>query len=355
MSIIGCSGARGQGRSSQIGRPVRALSSARQTEGEDVPHWDRWPWQVHAAGATVEFVNAPVQRPDAVGGSEADPSSLDALLPVAMARKAEDVGATKAAMPALRLFILAVLGGAFIAFGAGFATIATTGAAGSIGIGPTRVLGGVVFSVGLVLVIVAGAELFTGNNLLVMALVAGRVSAKAVLRNWTIVYVGNLVGAVGTAWLVFAAGQYKTDQGSIGRQALDTARTKASLDPGEALVRGVLANVLVCLAVWLCWSARSVADKVVAIVLPISAFVAAGFEHSVANMYLLPLGLLIKERAPSEFWASTDTDAAAYSDLTWWSALVDNLVPVTVGNIVGGAGLVGLVYAFVYRRREEPV
>jgi formate/nitrite transporter len=238
-----------------------------------------------------------------------------------------------------------------VAFGAGFATVATTGAAEAIGAGPARVLGGLVFSLGLVLVVVGGAELFTGNNLLVMAWVARRLSARDVARNWAIVYLGNLVGAVTTAWLVYASGQYRTGDGAIGRQALDTATAKASLDLGEALARGVLANVLVCLAVWLCLSARTVTDKILAIVFPITAFVAGGFEHSVANMYFLPVGLLIKDGAPASFWDGGGVTPATYGDLDWSSAVVDNLLPVTIGNIIGGAVLVGLVYAFVYRRR----
>jgi formate transporter len=269
-----------------------------------------------------------------------------------MARRAEEVGAAKATMPAARLFVLAVLGGAFIAFGAGFATVATTGAADSIGPGPTRLLGGFVFSVGLVLVVVAGDQRHDQQVVAGEQLGARRLSAEALVRNWTIVYLGNFVGAAGMAWLVYVAGQYKADGGAVGRQALDTALAKATLEPGEALARGVLANVLVCLAVWLCLSARSVTDKVVAISLPISAFVAGGFEHSVANMYFLPVGLLVKGQAPAAFWEAADTSAAAYAELTWRSALVDNLLPVTIGNIIGGAVLVGLVYAFVYRRRE---
>ena len=298
-------------------------------------------------------VQAQVERSVVTNGHDPASPTFDALLPAAMARKAEGVGAAKATMPALRLFVLAVLGGAFIALGAGFATVATTDAAGSIGTGPTRVLGGLVFSLGLVLVVVAGAELFTGNNLLIMAVVAGKLSTTAMLRNWAIVYVGNFIGAAGTASLVYATGQYKGAEGAIGRQALDTAMAKATLDPVEAVARGVLANVLVCLAVWLCLSARSVTDKVLAILLPISAFVAAGFEHSVANMYFLPIGLLVKVGAPDTFWTAAGTSASAYEDLTWSSALIDNLLPVTIGNILGGAVLVGLVYAFVYRRPES--
>jgi formate/nitrite transporter len=282
-------------------------------------------------------------------GQVTAPASLDALLPPAMARKAEEVGAAKARLPLLRLFTLAVLGGAFIAVGADFSTVATTDAAASLGAGPARVLGGLVFSVGLVLVVVAGAELFTGNTLLVMACVARRLSIGALLRNWAVVYAGNMVGAVGIAWLVFVSGQHEGSGGAVGQQALDIAAGKVALSPAEAVARGVLANVLVCLAVWLCLSARTVTDKVVAIVLPISAFVAGGFEHSVANMYLLPLALFVEGGGPDQLGSSTGAAVGDRADLDWGSAIVDNLIPVTIGNIIGGAVLVGLVYAFVYR------
>jgi formate transporter len=283
----------------------------------------------------------------------ADAPEFDALLPPAMARKAEAVGVAKATMPAIRMFTLAVLAGGFIALGGAFSTVATTGGETSLGYGPTRVLGGLVFSLGLVLVVVAGAELFTGNNLLVMAWVSRRVRARAVLRNWAIVYAGNFVGALGMAWLVYASGQYRNESGTVGRGAVELAEAKASLSLDEAFLRGVLANILVCLAVWLCLSARTVVDKVLAIVFPITAFVAMGFEHSVANMYFLPVGLLIKAGAPAAFWDQAGTTAAAYPDLTWSRFLVHNLGPVTLGNLVGGAVLVGLVYAFVYLRSSE--
>jgi formate transporter len=273
---------------------------------------------------------------------------LDALLPPGMARRAEAIGVVKASMAVPRVLLLAVLAGAFIGLGACLSTVATTGSEDVIGSGPTRVLAGVVFSLGLVLVVVGGAELFTGNNMLVMAVVARRLTVRAMLRNWAIVYIGNLVGAVGTAWLVYLSGQYRTDSGAVGRNALDTAAAKAALPFDEALVRGILANALVCLAVWLCMSARSVIDKVVAVVFPVTAFVAAGFEHSVANMYFLPIGLFVKAGAPDGFWSMSGTTADAYGGLTWRTFLLDNLVPVTIGNVIGGAVLVGLVYALAY-------
>jgi len=283
-------------------------------------------------------------RDDAHDGASAPvappPGAADAPLPPAMAAKASDLGAAKAGLDAQRTFVLAVLAGAFIALGAMFATVVTTGGA-DVPFGINRLAGGVVFSLGLVLVVVAGAELFTGNNLIVMAWADRRITLGRLLRNWGIVYAGNLVGAVATALLVFAARQYEFGDGAVGLNVLAIADAKASLGWGQAVALGALCNALVCLAIWLSYAARSVTDKVLAVIFPITAFVAAGFEHSVANMYFLPIGLLVKEEVP---------EGAAHPDLTWSNALLDNLVPVTLGNIFGGAVMVGLVYWLVYRR-----
>ncbi|MBI3452764.1 MAG: formate/nitrite transporter family protein [Rhodospirillales bacterium] len=265
-----------------------------------------------------------------------------------MAKQAEEVGRQKAQRSALGLLTLAVIAGADIAFGALFANVATVGAEGVLPYGATRVLAGVVFSVGLILVVVGGAELFTGDNLMVMAWAARRIALRDMLRAWGFVYVGNFIGGVGTAVLAFLAGHYANAGGGVGRAALAAANAKASLPFVEAFFLGVLANVLVCLAVWLCFSARSTTDRILAIVPPIAAFVAAGFEHSVANMYTIPFGLLIKWFAPAAFWAGASP--ADFAALTV-GGLVANLVPVTAGNIVGGGALVGIVYWFVYLRR----
>ncbi len=274
---------------------------------------------------------------------------LDALLPAEMASKAADIGVRKAGLDALPMFVLAVLAGAFIALGAAFATTVAAGAAGILPYGITRLVAGVAFSLGLILVIVGGAELFTGNNLLAMAWASGRVDTRAVVRNWAIVYAGNLVGAVGTAVLVVTAGQYAFGGGAVGEVALGTATTKVGYGPLQAFVLGILCNGLVCLAVWLTYSARTTTDRILAIVPPIAAFVAMGFEHSVANMYFIPVGMLIREFAPASFWASIDAVPADYAVLDW-AGLVGNLVPVTLGNIVGGTILVGAVYSLVYLR-----
>jgi formate/nitrite transporter len=280
--------------------------------------------------------------------AEGDPPRFDALLPPEIARRAESVGVAKAAMRFDRLAVLSVLAGAFISLGAVFSTVVTAG--GGTAPGVTRLLGGLTFSLGLILVVVAGAELFTGNTLIVMAAASRRIRIRALLRNWAIVYAGNFVGAMATALAVFASGTFESGTGAVGARALDIAATKTSLGAFEAVMLGVLANSLVCLAVWLSLSARSVADKILAVIFPITAFVAAGFEHSVANMYFIPAGLFIRTWAPDRFWTLTGNAASSYPTVTWPDFLVGNLLPVTLGNIVGGAVLVGLVYWFAYLR-----
>jgi formate/nitrite transporter len=279
------------------------------------------------------------------------PVSLDALVPAAIARKAEDVGVAKAEMDATRLFSLAVLAGAFIAMGALFSTVVTAG--GGLAAGVARLLGGMVFSLGLVLVVVGGAELFTGNTLVVMAFASRRIRLGRLLRNWVIVYAGNIVGAVATAMLVVLSRRLESGDGTMGVRALDIATAKTSLHVFDAFVSGILANTLVCLAVWMSMSARSVTDKVVAVVPPVAAFVAAGFEHSIANLYFVPVALFLRLFARDGFWTATSTTSDDYRSITWWRFLDHNLIPVTLGNIVGGAILVGLVYWFVYLRPSD--
>jgi len=267
-------------------------------------------------------------------------SLLDAYAPAQIAMRVREVGVTKATMPVLTMFALAILAGAFIALGALFFTITMT--TGRTGQPPAfrlmRLAGGITFSLGLILVVVGGAELFTGNNLIAMAWASGRVTTQQVMRNWGWVYLGNLVGAVGTAVLVWLAGVHTMSDGAVGESMVQIARSKIALDPVSAVARGVLCNVLVCLAVWLCMGARSVADKILATVFPITAFVACGFEHSVANMYFLPIGvaLAVGTSAPLSV-----TDAFS------------NLALVTVGNVLGGTILVALVYWSVYLRRSS--
>ena len=272
---------------------------------------------------------------------------LDALLPPEMARRAEEIGVRKASMDAVTLLALAVLAGAFIALGGVFATVALAGAEHAAW-GPIRVLAGVVFSLGLILVVVGGAELFTGNNLIVMAWAGGRIGTSALLRNWALVYAGNFLGALSIALAVFLAGTHHAGGGAFGDTALRIAADKLRLAFGQAVVLGVLCNVLVCLAVWLALSARTTADRILAVVPPIAAFVAAGFEHSIANMYFAPLGLFIAAFDPA--FVTARGLQAQTQVLSWGAFMGRNLLPVTIGNVVGGALLVGGVYWFVYLR-----
>ena len=279
-----------------------------------------------------------------------DSTAAEALLPPDMARKCEDAGAGKAARDAWTLFALGVLAGAFIALGAIFMTVVLTGA-GSLPWGVARLLAGLVFSLGLILVIVGGAELFTGDALMVMAWAGRRIGLASLLRAWFIIYLGNIAGAIGTAALVFLAGHHGFANGALGKTALAIAEAKAALPTVQLFFLAVLCNVLVCLAVWMSFGARSVVDKVAVIVPPLAAFVAAGFEHSIANLYLLPYALAVKEWAGPEFWAAIGQTAPAYTALTPVAGL-HNIAVATVGNLVGGSVLVGAVYWFVYLRRR---
>ncbi len=278
------------------------------------------------------------------------PTGLDALPPAQMARQAEKVGVTKAGMGAANMFALAVLAGAFIALGAIFATTVSAGGT-DLPYGIVRLLSGLAFSLGLILVIVAGAELFTGNNLIVMAWASRRVSTARVLRNWAIVYAGNFVGAIGTAGILYAGKQYEFGKGVVGEQAVAIATGKTNLGFVQAIALGAFCNALVCLAVWLCYSARTTTDKVIAIVPPIAAFVAAGFEHSVANMFFIPMGLFVKA---NDAFMAAHPGPPGVEHLTWGRFLGANLLPVTIGNIIGGALMVGAIYWFVYLRDEAP-
>jgi len=290
--------------------------------------------------------------------------TFDAIMPAAMAVRAEQSGVVRASTDLLTVFVLAILAGAFISFGAIFAT---TVSAGSIAItasdggaslsaglpyGIVKLLTGLVFSLGLLLVVIAGAELFTGNTMIVMAWAGGKVKSRALLMNWLVAFTGNFIGAIATAGLMFYTTQYTFGGGAVGLAALTTANGKAGLAFVPALTLGIMCNALVCLAVWMCYSARTTIDRVVTIVPPITAFVAAGFEHSIANIYFIPMGLFIKAGAPKSFWNSIGKTAADFQALTWENFLLGNLVPVTIGNIIGGSVMVAAVYWFVYLRNR---
>lgn len=260
----------------------------------------------------------------------------DAYAPAEVARRIETVGVAKARMATLPLLMLGVLAGAFIGLGSMMFVIVRADA--SLGFAAAQVGGGLVFSLGLVLVIVAGAELFTGNNLLAMAWADRRIGTREVLRNWLLVCLANFAGAAGLALLVHASGHTQMNDGAIGRTVVRIALAKQQLPLLEAFVRGVLCNVLVCMAVWMAMAGRSVVDKAVAVVFPITAFVAAGFEHSIANMYLMPLAMLVQ------------AGQAQGLGMVTWSGMVANLAAVIAGNLLGGSVLVGLAYHLIYRR-----
>ncbi len=263
---------------------------------------------------------------------------FDAYSPKEIAERVETVGVAKAFLPLLSMLMLGVLAGAFIGLGALYFVLIKSDA--SLGFAATQLLGGFGFSLGLILVVVAGAELFTGNNLLAMAWADGKISTFDLLKNWVLICGANFIGAVGLAALVFLSGHPEMNNGEIATQYLKIAGAKCSLPFWTAFFRGVLCNVLVCMAIWMAFAGRSVFDKSVAIVFPISAFVAAGFEHSVANMYFIPMGMLVKA------FGNVGTNAYAIS----WVGFFKNIVPVILGNLVGGSVLVGLVYHIIYRR-----
>ena len=257
----------------------------------------------------------------------------DAYSSSEIAARIESAGVSKARIGLVPMVMLGIVAGGFIGLGAMYYVVVASDS--TLGFAASRVLGGLVFSLGLILVVVAGAELFTGNNLLVMAWADGRIRTAELLRNWIVVYLSNEVGAMGLALIVYWSGHAQMNGGAIGATYIRIALAKTSMPFAEAFFKGVLCNLLVCLAVWLAMAGRSVTDKVLAIVFPISAFVAAGFEHSVANIYLIPLGIFIND--------------GAMPGLNW-GGIAANLLPVTLGNIAGGSVLVALVYFVIYRR-----
>ncbi|MGV3569365.1 MAG: formate/nitrite transporter family protein [Ramlibacter sp.] len=263
---------------------------------------------------------------------------FDAYAPAEIARRIQDVGAAKARLPWAPLLMLGVLAGAFIGLGAMLSMIVRADA--SLGFAVSQLLAGAVFSLGLLMVVVAGAELFTGNNLLVLAWAEGRTGTAQVLRNWVLVCAANLAGAVGLAVLVYLSGHTEMAGGAVGRAVTRTALAKQALPWPEAFLRGVLCNVLVCMAVWMAMAGRSVVDKAVAVVFPVTAFIAAGFEHSIANMYLMPLAMLVQSAG----------GAPAGEAVVTFAGTAANLAAVIAGNLVGGSVLVGLAYHFIYGR-----
>ncbi len=274
----------------------------------------------------AEKVSSPSAAP-----SDPGPTFTDAYTPNVIARRVAEVGIVKAHLDTLTLLVLAVLAGAFVSLGALNYMVVVTES--GLGFGPTRLLGGLGFCLGLVLVVVAGAELFTGNNLIAMAWASRLIGARDLGRSWLLSYVGNVLGCLSTVLLARWAGVAALGDGAVGAMAIRIAASKADLGWSEAFTRGILCNALVCLAVWVAMGGRSVTDKILAVLFPVSAFVALGFEHSIANWFFLPFGLGLAPPDGIAFWGATR-----------------NLVAVTAGNLVGGTLLVAGVYWLAYLR-----
>ena len=275
--------------------------------------------------------------------------SLDDQAPKTIAETvAQKVGVGKATSPWLSVLVLAVLAGAYIGFGAMLATTTTFDLAAQLGLGFTRFLSGAVFSLGLMLVVIAGGELFTGNNLMISSALSGRIGFGTMLGRWLLVYVANFAGALLVSLLWVFSGLWKMGDGALGAYALKAAFTKVHLSFLEALLRGVGCNWLVCLAVWMALASRQIIGKIFAIFFPIMGFVALSFEHSVANMYYIPTGLFLKDILGLAAPAGSDP-----ASLTWLTFLWKNLLPVTIGNIIGGVVFVGMSYWSAYLRPME--
>ena len=272
--------------------------------------------------------------------------NMDDKMPKTIAETvAETVGVKKATSPWFSLFVLGIMGGAYIAFGALFATSVTFDLSSSIAI--KKLVGGMAFSLGLMLVAIAGAELFTGNTMMVSSVVTGRVTMKKVLAKWVLIWGANFVGAIIVALIFYYSGLWKTGGNALGAAAIKTAYAKVHLSYVEAFVRAVGCNWLVCLAIWMAMSARQTVGKIFAILFPVMAFVAIGFEHCVANMYFIPAGIFIAQ------WTGIAPAGMDMSTLTWSTFVINNLIPVTIGNIVGGALFVGVGYWGAYLRPKS--
>ncbi|MEH0832591.1 formate transporter FocA [Pectobacterium cacticida] len=271
------------------------------------------------------------------------------LLPADMAKVAEDAGVYKATKHPCTTFYLAITAGVFISIAFVFYITATTGTA-SAPFGIAKLIGGICFSLGLMLVVVCGADLFTSTVLIVIAKASGRITWKQLACNWANVYIGNLVGALLFVALIWFSGEYMVANGLWGLNVLQTAEHKLEHSFVEALCLGILANLMVCLAVWMSYSGRSLTDKMFAMILPVAMFVASGFEHSIANMFMIPMGIVIKNFATPEFWNAVGMVPSQFEHLTISHFIIDNLIPVTLGNIIGGGIMVGLTYWVIYLR-----
>lgn len=274
--------------------------------------------------------------------------SSSILTPAQMAEAAEDAAYAKATGRPLKSFLLGLTAGGYIAVGFVFYITSQVGAA-DVPWGISKVIGGIVFATGLALVVLTGAELFTSSTLTLTARASGRITWRQLLTNWVVVYAANFLGALTIVALIFVGGVWHNADGGWGAVVLQVSSNKLSHTFIEAFTLGILCNLMVCLAVWAAYSGRTTTDKILAVTMPIALFVASGFEHSVANMFMIPLGILIKDFGGSEFFAGAGLDVAQFGDLTWANFLMDNLLPVTLGNIVGGGVMIGILYWTIFK------
>ena len=272
-------------------------------------------------------------------------SPFDCLKPEAIAAVAEDITYGKATKPAAKTFMLAITAGAFIAIAFVFyITVIATGG--------SKLAGGVCFALGLILCVILGGELFTSTTLTLVARAANRITWSQMVKNWGIVYFGNLVGGLVMVALIMLSSQYMNTNGQWGLTALNVAQHKIHHTFIEAVALGILCNLMVCLAAWMAFGGRTMTDKALIMILPVAMFVASGFEHSIANMFMIPVGIAIQTLAGPEFWQAIGADPAKYADLTIGHFIINNLIPVTIGNIIGGGGMIGLTYWFIFRRHH---
>lgn len=278
-----------------------------------------------------------------------DLNQFDSLLPPQMAERAADTGVSKATKPAYKSFLLAISAGIHIGIAFVFYTVVTTGAH-DMPYGVTKLLGGLAFSLGLILVVITGGELFTSTVLTLVAKASGKISWMQLVKNWIVVYFGNMAGSILLVIIMLSTKQYMEDGGQLGLNAMAISQHKLHHTFIQAFSLGLMCNILVCLAVWMTFSARSLTDKVMVMILPVAMFVSSGFEHCIANMFQVPMAIGIKTFAPESFWAMTGMNVADFADLTFSHFFFNNLIPVTLGNIIGGGLFVGMWYWMIYLR-----
>ncbi|MEI6896163.1 MAG: formate transporter FocA [Psychromonas sp.] len=278
--------------------------------------------------------------------------TINELLPHQITQKAGDIAYQKASKAFISAFYLAITAGLFIGLAFVFYITVTTGTE-NIPWGISKLIGGLAFSMGLLLIVVVGGELFTSSTLTLIARASNRISTARLLKNWAVVYFGNYVGATFLVILIFLSGLYNADHGQWGLNALQVAQHKLHHTFIEAVALGMLCNIMVCLSIWMAFGSRSVTDKMFAVLLPVAMFVASGFEHSIANMFMVPIGIMIQQFASPDFWIAIGHSPSDFADINYSNFIINNLFPVTIGNIIGGGVVVGLMHWLIYLRKTK--